>query len=102
MGKVIFHPAARAELLAAAEYYEQCRGGLGKEFLAAVENTVSCIKLYPDSGCMLRHPFKRFLVTRFPFGVIYREAKDGIFIAAIMHLSRRPGYWMSRVGLDKP
>jgi len=38
---LIYDPAARAELLEAAAYYEECRPGLGKAFLSAVEHAVA-------------------------------------------------------------
>jgi len=36
---------------------------------------------------------RRCLVHRFPYGIIYAIENDTIYIAAVMHLRREPGYW---------
>jgi len=48
-------------------------------------------------GFGLRVTRYRFLVHRFPFGILYRIAGDEIQIVAIMHLRRKPGYWTKRL-----
>jgi hypothetical protein len=70
MEKVIFHPDARDELLKTSMYYEVCRTGLGREFLAAVEAVVVLVRLHPEAGRIIRAPYRRFLVARFPYGII--------------------------------
>jgi len=43
------------------------------------------------------HGTRRYLVRRFPFAVIYFNAPDkGIYVVAVAHHSRQPGYWGSR------
>jgi hypothetical protein len=37
------------------------------------------------------------LVRRFPYGVIYRVREEVIWVVAIAHMRRRPGYWLDRV-----
>jgi len=44
---LIYDPAARAELLEAAVYYEECRTGLGQAFLSAVEHAVARLSNKP-------------------------------------------------------
>jgi toxin ParE1/3/4 len=41
---------------------------------------------------------RRCLIHRFPYGVIYalNEEESEIFILAVMHLHREPGYWSER------
>jgi mRNA-degrading endonuclease RelE of RelBE toxin-antitoxin system len=36
-------------------------------------------------------------VRRYPFRIIYLIQVDRIWIVAVAHLSRRPGYWSDRV-----
>jgi len=31
------------------------------------------------------------------FAIVYQLRRDEIFIAAIMHLARKPGYWKERL-----
>ncbi|MFH1024620.1 MAG: type II toxin-antitoxin system RelE/ParE family toxin [Planctomycetota bacterium] len=96
MSQVIFHPAAQEELLAAAVYYENCRRGLGAEFLSFVESTVADVAAYPELGRVIRQPYRRLLVARFPYGVVYRCDHSTLRIIAIMHLNRKPGYWVEK------
>lgn len=96
MEEVVLHPEARAELLDAAAYYEACRPGLGQEFLAAAEATSAFVHARPHTGQVVRTPYRRFLMKRFPYGIIYRRTEDATYVVAVMHLKRKPGYWFAR------
>ncbi len=37
------------------------------------------------------------LAHTFPFGVLFAVAPDLIFMVAVPHLSRKPGYWRDRL-----
>jgi plasmid stabilization system protein ParE len=43
------------------------------------------------------HGTRRYLVHRFPYGVVYRVSRQIIQIIAVMHLRRHPDYWRGRV-----
>jgi len=45
---------------------------------------------------MLEDDIRRKLIRRFPYGVLYSVKTDAVLIIAIMHCSRRPGYWKDR------
>jgi len=94
--RVVLDPAAAAELREAAVFYEDCREGLGQEFLADVEASFDAIARRPDLWRRLTGRFRRCLVHRFPYGVIYAVEDDVVYVAAVMHLKRKPGYWESR------
>lgn len=91
-----FHPAARAELEGAVEYYESGRQGLGLDFAEEVYATIGRILAYPYSGSTMSESTRRCLVNRFPYGIIYQVTKDTVRIIAVAHLHRRPGYWKER------
>jgi hypothetical protein len=40
--------------------------------------------------------FRRRLIHRFPYGLIYRIDPDEIIILATMHPHRHPDYWIDR------
>ncbi|NJL19041.1 MAG: hypothetical protein HC901_01670 [Bdellovibrionaceae bacterium] len=42
-------------------------------------------------------PAHRHFSRWFPYGLIYLEESDRLWIVAVMHLQRRPGYWKSRM-----
>ena len=77
-------------------FYEDCREGLGLEFLTNVEAALDAIARRPDLWRRLKGRFRRCLVHRFPYGVIYAVEDDVVYVAAVMHLKRKPGYWESR------
>jgi len=96
MEGVILHPDALGELRDAVAYYETVRDGLGRQLLAAAEEAAELLRAHPESGRVIRPPYRRFLLKRFPYGVIYRQTPDGVYIIAFMHLKRRPDYWEKR------
>nr|VFJ69104.1 MAG: hypothetical protein BECKFM1743C_GA0114222_105115 [Candidatus Kentron sp. FM]VFJ69870.1 MAG: hypothetical protein BECKFM1743A_GA0114220_105255 [Candidatus Kentron sp. FM]VFK17790.1 MAG: hypothetical protein BECKFM1743B_GA0114221_105025 [Candidatus Kentron sp. FM] len=48
MSAVDFDPDARAEFLAAMEYYEACQPGLGRRFRLAIESELDRIREMPS------------------------------------------------------
>jgi len=95
--KVILHPEAHQEMIASARFYEEKSEGLGSDFLAAVETATRRIEQNPEAGPTQAPGIRKRLVSGFPFTVLYEIHVDRVFIAAIMHQQRRPGYWKTRV-----
>lgn len=93
----IFHPGAKADLNAAADYYENCVRGLGGEFLAEIERAIDRIQRHPHAWPILTSNIRRCLVGRFPYGLIYHASGETVEILAVMHLHREPGYWADRL-----
>jgi len=94
--KLIFDPEALVEMREAAAFYEDCQTGLGRSFLDAVEVASAEIVKYPHMWRKVKGRFRRYLVQRFPYGLIYAVQGDIIYIAAVMHLKRKPDYWYGR------
>jgi toxin ParE1/3/4 len=91
-----FHSEARKELFEAAEYYEEQVVGLGDVFIDEVEKVLDVIEQQPASGTKITKTERRFLVSRFPYGIIYSVEKEQITIFAVMNLKRITGYWKYR------
>jgi hypothetical protein len=94
--KFSFHPEAEAEFYEAIDYYEECEHGLGHDFSLEVFGTVQNILDYPSAWPVLEDDVRRCLTHRFPYGILYSIEPDGIFILAVMHLHRDPGFWKHR------
>jgi toxin ParE1/3/4 len=94
--KLIFDPEALVEMREAAAFYEDCQHRLGRSFLEAVEVAVAEIEKQPLMWRKVKGRFRRYLVQRFPYGLIYTVQEDVIYIAAVMHLKRKPDYWVGR------
>lgn len=57
------------------------------------------IVLHPNAWRSLGEPYRRKLLTQFPYCLIYHQpAPDWIEIVAVMHLHREPDYWRKRLG----
>jgi toxin ParE1/3/4 len=69
--------------------------GLGYQCAIETVAAVERIKANPGMWPVLDDQVGRFLVHRFPYGVIYSvdEQKSKLLILAVMHLHRQPGYW---------
>jgi plasmid stabilization system protein ParE len=95
--KVVFHEEALEEMLESASYYEERSAGLGWDFLRSVEQAGQRIVASPEAGPVLRGDVRKRLVAGFPFTLLYSIEPDHIFVVAVAHQSRRPGYWLKRV-----
>lgn len=95
---MILHPEAQKELRAAALYYEQREAGLGERFLEAIQSGFRQIERSPFTWRCIRGEIRRFLVKKFPYGIVYAPVDDQIFVLALMHLKREPDYWLGRLG----
>jgi hypothetical protein len=94
--KVLVDPEALVEARNAAAFYEDSQPGLGKAFLAGVEAATEEILRHPLTWRRIKGRFRRYLIPRFPYGLIYAVQGDIIYVAAVMHLKRKPGYWTAR------
>ena len=92
-----FHPEARSEYREAASFYEQHRQGLGAAFTREVEATIDQILEAPQRCRVVEQDVRRCLTHKFPYGVLYTIEHDSILIVAVMHLRRRPNYWLERL-----
>ena len=92
-----FHPEAEAELIAAIAFYQGRRDGLGIDLQDEVERTVEQIRrnpeMFPERGAP---SLRKCPIQRFPYNVFYLELDAEIWIAAVAHQSRKPGYWSGR------
>jgi len=91
-----FHPEAEKEFNKAIEYYEEIENGLGYDFAGEVYLCIQRIIEYPKAWTIIEADIHRSLVNRFPFGILYAIEEHEIYILAVMHLHKEPGYWKSR------
>ena len=90
-------PGARRELREAVAYYHRQRAGLGLEFKAEVDKVLRRIQRNPRSCRPFLAGCQRGPTARFPYGIVYFVEREEIIIAAVMHLRRRPDYWLNRL-----
>ena len=95
--KILFLKPAKAEFMSAISFYNEQSEGLGYEFAAEVNRTLERILQYPDAWLQLSKRTRRCRTNRFPYGLIYQAGVDVILIVAVMHQSRNPESWKSRL-----
>jgi plasmid stabilization system protein ParE len=95
--KLQLHFQARQELEAAAAWYENERPGLGDEFIEELSDAFSTIETSPKTWPVVRPSgLRRFLLSRFPYSIVYAVGDEYIRVYAVAHQKRRPGYWLGR------
>ena len=96
MPKIIFHPDIEYEVKSSYTWYQKQAEGLGEDFLTELETGYEAIIELPNTWPKFQQEFRRFLLSKFPFSIIYQFNGKIIFIVAVMHNSRKPGYWIER------
>ena len=94
---VEFHMAAQAELESAAAYYRSISDDLGEAFREEAGRAVQRIAERPDAWQPLGNGLRRYILKRFPYGMVFRVHDGQIKVYAVMHLKRRPEYWRKRL-----
>src|SRR5712692_2603706 len=96
-----FHSEASEEYLAATQYYlDHASPLVAAAFVAEVETAIQTLLASPTTWAVIEEPqIRRYLLKQFQYSIYYRwEAdKNRVSIYAVMHFSRRPGYWRQRL-----
>lgn len=97
-----FHSEAAEEYFAATQYYlEYAPPLVASAFVAEIEEAIQTLLAAPERWPVVEDPhIRRYLLTRLPYLIYYRwePEQDRVSIYAVMHSSRRPGYWRERLG----
>ena len=94
---IVFHPSASEELNNIVDYYQDCRVGLGYDFLEEVNASIKRIQVYPEAWGQFSRRTRRCLLHRFPYYVVYQIVDNEIRIIAISHSHQKPNYWQKRL-----
>jgi toxin ParE1/3/4 len=93
----IFHPEADEEYVQAVQYYADINLELGSRFHDEMEWLIGEVRADPERFRKFDPPAQRHFSRDFPFAVIFLNQSDRIWIVAVMHMKRRPGYWRERI-----
>jgi len=93
---------AAEEAIDAVAWYEQQRPGLGLEFGRVVRGAFDLlgqeiVPLATMPGTAGTREVKRLTLKRFPYDIVVRVSPEEITVIAVVHQSRRPGYWRNRI-----
>lgn len=81
---------ARQDILTAAGWYCEKQPGLDKKFITAIEETLERIYNHPEAGTRIYKSFRRAIVKRFPYIVIYQVMVDSIVIFQVFNTWQHP------------
>ena len=98
MKSVAYHPEARLEADAAASYYFQSNPEAASDFMDSLAEIVAEIQEAPQRWSFERGTkVQRRRMARFPYTIFYSNNLREVYILAVAHTSRRPGYWKTRI-----
>src|ERR1700681_1867840 len=101
MASYRFHSEAAEEYLSATQYYlDHASPLVAAAFVAEVEAAIQTLLVSPTTWAVIEEPqIRRYLLKQFPYSIYYRwePDRDRVSIYAVMHFSRRPGYWHQRL-----
>lgn len=102
MRRFVIREAAELDIVSSAEWYEQQRVGLGREFLVEARAAVEAIE---DHGEYATAPYKRYttfvvrreFLDRFPYRVFFIETDAVREVIAVMRDGQDEARWKARV-----
>jgi toxin ParE1/3/4 len=94
--EVRLHPLAADEAESANRWYRQRNVAVAEEFMLELDAAMEAIAEAPDRWPRVHTRYRRFLLHKFPFSVVYIRRQTFVEVIAIAHHRRRPGYWRHR------
>ena len=92
--RVIFEPAAQAEIAETFDWYEQKSYGLGGDFLRMIAAAEELLMRNPEAFPLTRGRFRRILLRRFPYALHFELLSDQrVSVLACLHHRRNPARW---------
>src|SRR6266852_9965895 len=94
---LIILPGAEADMRQGYAWYERQREGLGDEFLEHVEVCFRRILANPRMHTAVLENYRRAVLRRFPYVILYEFADDVVTVYSVFHTSQVPEKWKSRL-----
>lgn len=95
---VVFHRLAAQEFVEARRWYGLRTAQAETRFVTAVADALIFLEANPLLAPVYRGNHRWHRVRQFPYVIYYEAIAAGtIYVYAIAHARRRPGYWVRRV-----
>ncbi len=95
--RVIFKPAAVADMEQARGWYEERKVGLGDDFLQSVDSCIALIQRNPEAYPLVHQQVRMMPVRKFPYLIIYTPEANQITVFSVFHTAKDPQIWKRRV-----
>ncbi len=96
MADILFHPEAQAEYDAAIAWYQSRSPRTASRFEAEMNRVLGLIGTSPDVFPSYDDEHRFAVLRRFPYSVVYQVQPGHVYVVAVAHSSRSPGYWAGR------
>ena len=97
MKPYILHSQAAEEYAEAISYHARINTELGERFVAEMDELIGEVCRDPERYREVQVGVRRHFSDVFPYAVFYINQLNRVWIVAVMHMSRRPDYWRSRL-----
>jgi plasmid stabilization system protein ParE len=94
---IILTPQAEDDLYQSYGWYENKRTGLGRDFITAVDACLHVISRNPQMYQVIYRSYRRSVVRRFPFSIIYGETDSAVIIYAVFDSRQDAEKWRERL-----
>ncbi len=94
---VILRPAADVDIQATHDELEQVQAGLGDRFVVSVRDVLERIEAMPEVYGLVWQDVRAARLRKFRYVVYYVAFADRLEVLAVLHGSRDPSAWQSRV-----
>ena len=81
----------------AIAFYDRESRTIGSALAEAVGAAIAFVREHPEAGRPIRRVLRRWQVRRFPYTLFYRDEPERIYVLAVAHHRRKPGYWLNRI-----
>ena len=93
MCRIVFRTSANEQLVAAKNWYEQQRHGLGDEFARSLESPINRVPRNLFAAHAVYQDVRRVLLKRFPYSVFYIFAGNNFLVLSCLHTRREVIDW---------
>jgi plasmid stabilization system protein ParE len=93
---VRLHPLAEDDASAAYSWYLERNPIIAEIFFVELNSAMDRIAQNPRRWPRIGGSYRRYLLGRFPYSVVYQERPQLIEVVAVAHHRRLPGYWARR------
>ncbi len=95
--EIQYHPAAAEEVVRANNWYENIDPNVAQKFKRELDRAERLVSRSPAAWASYFHGTSGFRFRGFPFVMAYILREESIFVIALAHSRRRPGYWKKRI-----
>lgn len=92
--RVGFLPDFWIDVVEAAQWLDEQRPGLGREFVAAVDASIDKVLENPRAYRAVDAPTRRFIIKRFRHLLFYEAEVDNVLFLGVLHGSREVNRWL--------